>query len=104
MVDTKLKYKDYWAYKEVTKNWKSDVKTDNDLFAEVVIWFDKKAKDVYARFEIEKYIVPECNISSYMVSLVYSDGDKIPINDSLEFTDTINECIESCFYYFHTRF
>ena len=96
-------YKDYWAYKEVSSRWDSDVKTftsDTDQpGAYVEIWFDKKAKDIYARFRIERdedfwYVYDE------------TQGDML-INDSIELDEengTLDDAIQSCFYYFNTRY
>lgn len=96
-------YKDYWAYKEVSSRWDSDVRTftsDNDQpGAYVEIWFDKKAKDIYARFRIERdedfwYVYDE------------TQGDML-INDSIELDEengTLDDAVKSCFYYFHTRY
>jgi hypothetical protein len=96
-------YKDYWAYKEVSSRWDSDVQTftsDTDQpGAYVTIWFDKKAKDIYAMFRIERdedfwYVYDE------------TDGDML-INDSIELDEengTLDDAIQSCFYYFNTRY
>ena len=102
--DAPNSYKDYWAYKEVSKNWESDIEYFNDENtgepgAYVTIWYDKKAKDIYARFRIEKdadgiWVYDETN------------GDML-INDEIELDDvngTIDDAIISCFYYFHTRY
>lgn len=102
--DAPNSYKDYWAYKEVSKNWESDIEyfTDEDTNepgAYVAIWYDKKSKDIYAQFRIEKdadglWVYDE------------TDGDML-INDSIELDSdngTLDDAIKSCFYYFHTRY
>ena len=97
-------YKDYWAYKEVSKRWESDIDyfTDENTGepgAYVAIWYNKKDNDLYAQFRIEKdadglWVYDE------------TDGDML-INDSIELDSdngTIDDAIKSCFYYFHTRY
>ena len=79
-------YKDYWAYKEVAKNWKSKVTKTR-----VTIFFEDG--DIYADFKLKK-----CD-NFY---LIYCDGQLI--NDEVDFYDTYDEAVKSCFYYFHTRF
>lgn len=91
------------AYKEVSSRWDSDVHTftsDNDQpGAYVEIWFDKKSKDIYAMFRIERdedfwYVYDE------------TEGDML-INDSIELDEengTLDDAIQSCFYYFNTRY
>lgn len=83
-------YKDYWAYKEVTKNWESKVTK-----TKVVIYFDKKNNEVYADFTL-KY---DKEAGFY---LIYN-GDEL-INDELDFYETYDDAVKSCFYYFNTRF
>ena len=93
-------YKDYWAYKEVSKNWESEVEVyhnrDNEpVGAKVIIWYDKGENDKYAEFKIERD-------EEYGDWFVYDDG--MLINDSMDYTDTLEDCIKGCFYYFHTRY
>lgn len=96
-------YKDYWAYKEVSSRWDSDVQkftSDTDQpGAYVTIWYDKKEKDIYAQFRIERdedfwYVYDE------------TQGNML-INDSIELDEkdgTLDDAIQSCFYYFNTRY
>lgn len=96
-------YEDYWAYKEVSSRWDSDVQkftSDTDQpGAYVTIWFDKKENDIYAQFRIERdedfwYVYDE------------TQGDML-INDSIELDEengTLDDAIQSCFYYFNTRY
>lgn len=100
-IPSELTYEDYWAYKEVTKNWESDVIT-NGRITDITIWYNKKENDAYARFQIKEF--HDVEYTGYLVYEVYDDGDKENITDQLDFTDTLNNCIESCFYYFHTRY
>lgn len=93
-------YKDYWAYKEVSKNWESEVEVyhnrDNEpVGAKVIVWYDKGENDKYAEFKIERD-------EEYGDWFVYDDG--MLINDSMDYTDTLEDCIKGCFYYFHTRY
>lgn len=83
-------YKDYWAYKEVSKNWESKV-TENS----VTIYFDKKKNDIYGHFTFEYY-------EDGGFYLIYCDGELI--NDELDFYETWEDAVKSCFYYFNTRF
>ena len=102
--ESNTSYKDYWAYKEVSRNWKSDIKTSGEI-TDIFIWYDKKANDLYAHFQIKHVHMDDSKWGDfYMVYLIDSDGDKSNITESLDFTGDLNECIESCFYYFSTRF
>lgn len=83
-------YKEYWAYKEVSKNWESKVTK-----TEVVIYFDKKKNDIYAQFKLQHDKEDD-------LYYIWCDGELI--NDELEFYTTYDEAVSSCFYYFHTRF
>ena len=97
IASTVSNYKQYWAYKEVVKNWKSDVVTHGSVTT-ITIWYDKKANDVYAKFQIKDL---EDGFGIYYID---DDGDRHFINDEVDFCGTLDECIQSCFYYFHTRF
>lgn len=94
-------YKDYWAYKEVSNNWESDVSVKlNGKQATVVIWFDKKDKDVYAKFKIEQD-------DGFWYVYDITDGNNQMINDEIELDEengTLDDAVKSCFYYFHTRY
>lgn len=79
-------YKDYWAYKEVTKNWKSKVTKTR-----VTIFFEDG--DIYADFKLEK------GDGFYFIWL---HGELI--NEEVDFYDTYDDAVKSCFYYFNTRF
>ena len=57
----------------------------------VTILFDDG--DIYATFKLVK---------SDNMYFIYNDGNII--NDELDFYDTYEEAIESCFYYFLTRY
>jgi hypothetical protein len=83
-------YKEYWAYKEVSKNWESKVTE-----TEVTIYFDKKKNDIYGQFTLEY----DDEAGFYFI---YCDGELI--NDELDFYETYDEAVKSCFYYFNTRF
>lgn len=99
-------YKDYWAYKDVSKNWESDVKISNDgNKVDVTIWYDKKNKDVYAKFTARSDEYPEDG-KFWMVYDV-TDGDKHCINNAIEVdeeNDNADDIIKHCFYYFNTRY
>ena len=74
-------YKDYWAYKEVSKNWESEVEVYNNrdnepVGAKVIIWYDKGENDKYAEFKIERD-------EEYDDWFVYDDG--MLINDSMDY-------------------
>ena len=94
-------YKDYWAYKEVSNNWESDVSVKlNGKQATVVIWFDKKDRDVYAKFKIEQD-------DGFWYVYDITDGKNQMINDEIELDEkngTLDDAVKSCFYYFHTRY
>ena len=94
-------YKDYWAYKEVSNNWESDVAVKlNGKQASVVIWFDKKDRDVYAKFKIEQD-------DGFWFVYDITDGKNNMINDEIELDEkngTLDDAVKSCFYYFHTRY
>ena len=97
-------YQDFWAYQDVVKNCPADVKQEgNDVI--ITIWYDKEKGDVYTTFRIS-YVPDEDNPkwSGYLVKNIDDYGDKSTINDELDFTNTMQNCIESCFYYFSTRF
>lgn len=79
-------YKEHWAYKEVTKNWKTKVTKDS-----VKIFFEDG--DIYANFKLVK----DCDMY-----FIYC-GEEM-INDEVDFYDTYDEAVASCFYYFTTRF
>ena len=79
-------YKDYWCYKEVSKNYKTEVSDDR-----VAILFDDN--DIYAEFKL---------VASDDMYFIYLDDEMI--NDEIDFYDTYDEAVMSCFYYFHTRF
>lgn len=81
-------YKDYWAYKKVSERYKSKVTK-----TKVVIYFEDG--DVYAEFTL-KY---DKEASFYFI---YNDGELI--NDELDFYETYDDAVKSCFYYFNTRF
>lgn len=94
-------YKDYWAYKEISNNWESDVSVKlNGKQATVVIWFDKKDRDVYAKFKIEQD-------DGFWYVYDITDGKNQMINDEIELDEengTLDDAVKSCFYYFHTRY
>lgn len=94
-------YKDYWAYKEVSNNWASDVAVKlNGKQATVVIWFDKKDRDVYAKFKIEQD-------DGFWYVYDVTNGENQMINDEIELDEengTLDDAVKSCFYYFHTRY
>ena len=94
-------YKDYWAYKEVSNNWESDVAVKlNGKQATVVIWFDKKDRDVYAKFKIEQD-------DGFWYVYDITDGKNQMINDEIELDEengNLDDAIKSCFYYFNTRY
>ncbi len=94
-------YKDYWAYKEVSNNWESDVSVKlNGKQATVVIWFDKKDRDVYAKFKIEQD-------DGFWYVYDITDGNNQMINDEIELDEengTLDDAVKSCFYYFNTRY
>lgn len=94
-------YKDYWAYKEVSNNWESDVSVKlNGKQATVVIWYDKKDRDVYAKFKIEQD-------DGFWYVYDITDGKNQMINDEIELDEengTLDDAVKSCFYYFHTRY
>lgn len=79
-------YKDYWAYKEVSQNYKTKITKTR-----VTIYFEDG--DVYADFKLKP-----CDD----FFLIYNDGELI--NDEIDFYDTWDEAVKSCFYYFYTRF
>ncbi len=79
-------YKEHWAYKEVSKNYKTKVTKDS-----VTIYFEDG--DIYASFKLVK---------DEDMYFIYCDGEMI--NDELDFYETYDEAVGSCFYYFHTRF
>lgn len=83
-------YKEYWAYKEVSKNWKSKVTE-----TQVTIYFDEKMTEVYGQFKLDY----DKDADIYFIWL---DGELL--NDELDFYDTWDDAVKSCFYYFHTRF
>lgn len=99
--DKTKSYQDYWAYKEVVKNWESDVSSKGNI-TDITIWYDKKKNDVYAKFQIKEF-KDELG-DGYQVYLIEDDGSKTNITDTFDFYHTLNDCIEGCFYYFHTRF
>lgn len=87
-----MSYKEYWATKEIKKlGYKTKV-----LKKSVTIYFPDG--DVYAHFEFkfEKDF-------GYFIYLVEGDTREC-INDSIDFYRTYDEAVESCFYYFITRF
>ncbi len=94
-------YKDYWAYKEVSNNWESDVAVKlNGKQATVVIWYDKKDRDVYAKFKIEQD-------DGFWYVYDITDGKNQMINDEIELDEengNLDDAVKSCFYYFHTRY
>lgn len=94
-------YKDYWAYKEVSNNWESDVSVKlNGKQATVVVWFDKKDRDVYAKFKIEQD-------DGFWYVYDITDGKNQMINNEIELDEengTLDDAVKSCFYYFHTRY
>lgn len=90
MSNNKVSYKEYWAYKEVLKNWESEV-TDT----QVTIYFDKSKNDIYAQFKLEYDEDAE-------IYFIWHEGELL--NDKMDFYDTYDEAVQSCFYYFHTRF
>lgn len=100
-------YKDYWAYKDVSKNWESDVEIYKDsnfepTGAKVIIWYDKDANDKYAEFRIER----DEEFGDWFVYEETDTGKKggRMINDLLDYTDNLEACIKGCFYYFNTRY
>ena len=95
-------YKTYWAYNEIKRNWPVDIKKTQTGDAIITIWYDKSAKDIYAKFLIEQveYADSDLGLAVYVV-----DGtDKYSINEELEAIDTLDDAIKSCLYYFHSRF
>lgn len=82
----KEELKDFWAYKEVSKNYK--VKADKTKVT--ILWKDGT---VYTEYEIKEID------GSY---LVYNQGELI--NDEMDFTETLLECQRGCIYHFHTRY
>lgn len=94
-------YKNNWAYQQTAKNYPVDVKVNGDQSAHIIIWFDEDKDDKYAEFEIKK--VKVADEYSYIVRLLDDYGGDC-ITEDLEFTDTMDECIQGCFYYFQSRF
>ncbi len=100
-----MTYKEYWAYQEVTKNWESDIVISEDgKSATVTIWYDKSDNDIYATFEIMLFTVDDIENSDTWFIYDTTGGEHMILNDYVDFTETLDECIKSCFYYFHTRY
>lgn len=107
-------YKQHWCYKEITKNWKITVKEH-----EVIIWYDKKANVIYARFTLESENEfnkkleeenPDDPLFKYepvpeekQIWFVHDEyGDLL--NDYFDYNHGWANVIGSILYYFHTRY
>ena len=98
-MDALPKYTDFWAYKDTIKNYNVDVNANESTgTASIYIYFDDG--DVYAHFEIT---YPQ-DFDDYLVYDVSESGRKKSITGDLEYSQTLNDCICSCFYYFQTRY
>jgi len=95
-------YKNNWAYQKTAENYPVDVEVNGDQSAHIIIWFDEDKEDKYAEFEIKK--VKDEDEYWYSVGLIDSYSETEFITEDLEFTDTMDECIQGCFYYFQSRF
>lgn len=94
------KIKNYWCYGEITKNgYKIAVSrkknTYNGFNYNVSIKFSDG--DAYADFKIVEF-----NDEMGASFLVYNND--MVINEEMDYTDTLEDCINGCLYYFHTRY
>lgn len=80
-------YKEHWAYKRIKELGYITKVSDS----QVQIFFDDG--ELYADFRLKK------DEGIYFIFL-----DDELINDEIDFYHSYNEAVESCFYYFLTRF
>lgn len=86
-------YTEYWAYQKV-KEYGYKTKVDK---TSVTIFFPDG--DIYTKFTLKKVPADEFGDEFY---LVYDHGYNI--TEELDYTDTWNEAVCGCFYYFITRY
>lgn len=95
----------YWAAEEVLKNGyklklkKSKSLKDRNVYSFKILFPDG---DVYANFEIVEFF-PEAELNETKNSYIIKEFSEY-ITEELEFTDSLNECLESCIYRFYTRY
>jgi hypothetical protein len=89
--------KNYWAYQDVSKNYKINIKETKDG-ARVTI-SDKYG--VEAMFKVKRY---SYNLDTMTVEgySVYDRADNI--TEELDYSENINDCVKGCIYYFSTRY
>lgn len=84
-----MKYNEYWAYEDILRyGYSVEVEPDR-----VTIRFEDG--DVYADFRLKK----DVEENYYWITV----NDRI-INEEVDFCETYDEAVCSCFYYFVTRF
>jgi hypothetical protein len=89
--------KNYWAYQDVSKNYKINVKETKDG-ARVTI-SDKYG--VEAMFSIKHYNI---KLDTFTVEGYQIYDRHYEITSELEYTENINDCVKGCIYYFNTRY
>lgn len=91
----KINYKDYWCYKEIREyGHKVEVKQGEKGVEVIIRFYDD---DIYTDFLIEEFYV----LDEKML-VVTNQGEDI--TECLEFTQTIEECVKGCLYYFWSRY
>lgn len=93
-------YENYWAYQKIKEaGWPIKVNKKS-----VVIYFDKKRTEVYARFELVHYNIKDLeadlDFDGYVVRL---DGENL--EDCFDYASrTWDQAVKNACYYFVTRF
>ena len=92
--------KKYWCYGEITKNgYKISISRKKNTYNAFNYYISIKFSDgdAYADFKIIEF-----NDEMGNNFLVYNN-DMI-INEEMDYTDTLDNCIKGCLYYFYTRY
>ena len=84
--------KQYWAYKEIKKN-KYKVELLKDKENNIIIKIKDYINDLITTFKIVEF---------ENMLFIYNDNELI--NDEVDFTNTVDECVKSSIYYFSTRY
>ena len=89
-------YKEYWFYND-TKSVGYEIVVEITSDGDAIVSIHFPDGDLYTDFFIEKIVL------DYKTFYMIHNGEEI-INEELDFTDTLNDCICGCFYYFATRY
>lgn len=103
-VEISEEIKNYWAFKEIAKNYTIELKhkvfKDKNKYIVRILFEDG---DLYELFQIVE-IPPEKELrETENFYMVYDRIDEA-LNDDLEDTTTLEACVKSCLYYFWSRY